>query len=131
MIRLSLLIALGLLGHSFNSLAQTATISVRCGDLVEGTELPGVNILVKGTSVGTITDIEGSFTLSAPGRRRNPRFLLSGLRNLEVPIDNRSTIDVNLSLRHSSLVGDRSDWLRHAEAGRCDRLGGFRSAPSL
>ena len=97
MIRLSLLIALGLLGHSFNSLAQTATISGEVRDLVEGTELPGVNILVKGTSVGTITDIEGSFTLSAPADAETLVFSSVGYETLEVPIDNRSTIDVNLS----------------------------------
>ena len=97
MIRLSLLIALGLLGHSFNCLAQTATISGQVRDLTEGTELPGVNILVKGTSVGTITDVEGNFTLSAPADAETLVFSSVGYETLEVPIDNRSTIDVNLS----------------------------------
>ncbi len=97
MIRLSLLITLGLLGHSFSGLAQTSSISGQVRDLVEGTELPGVNILVKGTSVGTITDVEGNFTLSAPADAETLVFSSVGYETLEVPIDNRSTIDVNLS----------------------------------
>ena len=66
MIRLTLLTALGLLASFPGSFAQTTPLNGQVRDLTEGTELPGVNILVKGTSVGTITDIEGNFSLSAP-----------------------------------------------------------------
>ena len=54
---LSFLISMG------TAIAQTTTVSGTVTDeLNEG--LPGVNIIVKGTSQGTISDIEGKYTLS-------------------------------------------------------------------
>ena len=35
-------------------------------DDVSGAGVPGVNVLVKGTSVGTITDVTGTYSLNAP-----------------------------------------------------------------
>ena len=42
--------------------AQDKTVSGTVGSAEEG-PLPGVNVLVKGTSTGTVTDIEGNYSL--------------------------------------------------------------------
>src|SRR5690606_33705966 len=57
--------------------------------------LPGVNILRKGTSSGTVTDIDGNYRLSADA---NDTLVFSfiGYENQEVPIGGRSQIDVGL-----------------------------------
>ncbi len=52
---------------SVTSIEQQKTIQVS-GTVVDnfGAPLPGVNIMVKGTSTGTITDVDGNFKLDAP-----------------------------------------------------------------
>lgn len=53
-----------LLSHSFVS-GQTQTVSGRVTSAEETAGLPGVNVFIKGTSSGSITDAEGKFTISA------------------------------------------------------------------
>jgi hypothetical protein len=61
----------------------------------EGQGMPGVNILVKGTSTGTITDAEGNYSINAdPGATLLFSFI--GYTSQEVPVGNRSTINVTL-----------------------------------
>src|SRR5690554_8046250 len=53
-------------GNAFGQSNQEVTISgvVRSQD--DGTTLPGVNVLLKGTTRGTVTDIDGRYTLRIP-----------------------------------------------------------------
>ena len=52
---------------SFFALAQERTVSGKVTDAETGDNLPGVNIIIKGTSVGTSTDATGSYSLSVSG----------------------------------------------------------------
>jgi len=61
-----------------------------------GESLPGVTILVKGTSQGTVTDIDGSYSLNAPNAQSVLVFSFVGMETLEVNIDGRSVVDVEL-----------------------------------
>lgn len=63
--------------------------------------LPGVNIIIQGTQIGTITDINGNFSIEAPG---NGVLVFSsvGYKTLIVPINNQTTINVTLE---SDLLG--------------------------
>ena len=45
------------------ALAQTGKISGRVTDARNGDELPGVNIVVDGTTLGAVTDVDGYFTI--------------------------------------------------------------------
>ena len=63
-----------------------------------GEPLPGVNVLAQGTNIGTITDIDGNYTLSVPDATEVLEFSSVGYLNQEVAIDGRSTIDVQLSV---------------------------------
>ncbi|MBC8005074.1 MAG: TonB-dependent receptor [Verrucomicrobia bacterium] len=57
--------------------------------------VPGVSVQVKGTTVGTITDLDGNYTLNAPGDGILV-FSFIGLVNQELAINNRTTINVQM-----------------------------------
>ena len=59
--------------------------------------LPGVNILVKGGSVGTITDASGNYSLNVPDANDTLVFSSIGYLSQEIPINGQSTINVELS----------------------------------
>lgn len=63
----------------------------------EGEPLIGVNILAKGTSSGTVTDVDGSFSIDVPEGITTLVFSYTGYKSVEVDINGRSTIDVILS----------------------------------
>ncbi len=56
-----------------------------------------VSVSVKGTTVGTSTDINGNYSLQVPDRNSTLVFSYIGYLTQEVPIDNRSTINVTLA----------------------------------
>ena len=62
----------------------------------DGDALIGVNILEKGTTNGTITDIDGSYSLSV-GNDATLIFSYSGYETQEVAVGNNSTIDIVLN----------------------------------
>lgn len=95
--RLTLLLTFVFLGWSTLLLAQDQTITGQVTDLSEDGGLPGVNILIKGSSVGTVTDIEGNYSLSVPATAETLVFSSVGYETLEEPINGRSTIDIALS----------------------------------
>lgn len=65
--------------------------------------LPGVNILVKGTTQGTVTDIQGRYTINVPGPEATLVFSSVGFQTREVEVESRSTIDLELSADLQSL----------------------------
>ncbi|MEZ0483326.1 SusC/RagA family TonB-linked outer membrane protein [Fibrella aquatica] len=58
--------------------------------------MPGVSIIIKGTSVGTTTRADGAYTLSVPSPNSVLTFSFIGYKSQEVTAGNRSTIDVSL-----------------------------------
>nr|WKN36161.1 TonB-dependent receptor [Tunicatimonas sp. TK19036] len=56
--------------------------------------LPGVNVLVKGTTQGTVTDVEGRYTLNVPNDDDILVFSSIGYTQQEVPVDGRTTINI-------------------------------------
>ena len=68
------------------------------GTVVSGTDnepLPGVNVVVKGTTNGGITDLDGNFTLSAPADA-TLSFTYIGFKPQEVAINGRTSLKVAL-----------------------------------
>lgn len=61
-----------------------------------GTTLPGVNIVVQGTQIGTTSRSDGSFTIEAPSGDETLVFSFVGYEEQEVPIEDRSEISVSL-----------------------------------
>lgn len=64
----------------------------------EGLAIPGVNVIIKGTTMGTITDIEGRYVLAAVPDDAILVFSFIGYVDQEIEVQNRSTIDVALSV---------------------------------
>jgi TonB-linked SusC/RagA family outer membrane protein len=62
----------------------------------EDGEMPGVNVLIKGTSTGTVTDIEGNYTLKVPNASTVLVFSFIGYRSQEVIVGNQSVINIDL-----------------------------------
>lgn len=72
------------------------TLTGTVTDASNGEPLIGANILAVGTSTGTITDIDGSFTLEVPEGVTTLQVSYTGYRTLEVPIGASNTIDIQL-----------------------------------
>lgn len=69
--------------------------TVRSSD--NGETLPGVSILIKGTSQGTSTDVDGNYQLNVPDGQAILVFSFVGYTSQEVATGNRSVIDVELT----------------------------------
>lgn len=89
-------------GYSFNTWSQSRELT---GQVLDdgGSSLPGVSVLVKGTSIGTITDVDGKFVLSVPSESSVLVFSFIGFETQEVAID-ASTTRLKVELI-SSIIG--------------------------
>ncbi len=76
------------------SFAQTNISGQVSGE--EGEPLPGVNVIVKGTATGTVTDIEGKYALNLGEEANTLVFSFIGFISKEVSIGNQSAVDVTL-----------------------------------
>lgn len=76
--------------------SQDRTIRGTVTDGETGEALPGVNVVVKGTTSGTITNVEGQYSLSVSGSAQTIVFSSVGYETDEEEINNRSTIDMTL-----------------------------------
>lgn len=77
--------------------AQDRTVSGRVTAVEDGTSLPGVNVVLKGTTTGTVTDSEGKYSLSVPAAGGTLVFTFIGLTTQEVEIGQRSAVDVQMA----------------------------------
>lgn len=84
---------------------QAQTVSGVVTDEETGEELPGVNIVVQGTSTGTSTDLNGEFQLDVPSLDVTLVVSFVGYQTKEIAIDGRETIDITL-ISQSSLLAD-------------------------
>ncbi|MGG7663777.1 SusC/RagA family TonB-linked outer membrane protein [Dyadobacter sp. BHUBP1] len=75
--------------------AQDVTVKGKVND-EQGQGLPGVSVLVKGTSTGTVTDIEGNYTVNAPGTATLV-FSFIGYITQEIPLGNKTSLDVKMA----------------------------------
>lgn len=78
-----------------NTFAQEMTISGKVTDAEDGTELPGVSILIKGTDRGTITDFEGNYSINTDGSAVLV-FNYLGYQAQEVPVNGRTSINITM-----------------------------------
>lgn len=83
------------IGISSSVLAQK-TVSGKVTDANNGEALIGANVLVKGTDDGTITDIDGSYSLKA-SEGQVLVFSYTGYTDQEIAVGTSSTVDVQLS----------------------------------
>ncbi|WP_439583871.1 SusC/RagA family TonB-linked outer membrane protein [Dyadobacter bucti] len=90
---LFLLVFLGC-GISQRTLAQSPTVTGKVTD-EKGEGIPGASVTVKGTQQGTLTTVEGTYSLEAAGNATLV-FSFVGYLKEEIAVNNRSVIDITL-----------------------------------
>jgi hypothetical protein len=74
--------------------AQERVVSGRVTAQEDGSSLPGVNVLLRGTTNGTVTDTDGNFKLSVPATGGTLDFSFIGFATESVEIGERSVVDM-------------------------------------
>ncbi|GAB3200680.1 hypothetical protein GCM10027293_22010 [Pontibacter aydingkolensis] len=75
-------------------MAQVRTVTGKVTDASTNQPLPGVAVLVKGTTVGTATAVDGSYTINVPEGGNTLVFRFIGYQTIERSIGNAATMDV-------------------------------------
>ncbi|MDF5690469.1 SusC/RagA family TonB-linked outer membrane protein [Aquirufa aurantiipilula] len=86
---------------SLSSYAQDA-VSGKVTDASDGSGIPGVSVLIKGTTKGAQTDVNGNFKINA-GSNATLVFSFVGYSSKEVPVAGKSVLEVKLSQEARSL----------------------------
>lgn len=113
--------AAGPRGSDMKAFAVSGIVREKSG----GSGIPGVSILLKGTSMGTITDVDGKYRLEVPAPDGILIFSYIGFNTQEVPVNNRSEVNVTLVENVSILSEVVVTALGFKEAA--DRLGSTSS----
>ncbi|MEL7589587.1 MAG: carboxypeptidase-like regulatory domain-containing protein [Prolixibacteraceae bacterium] len=82
-------------------MAQTREISGTVTSAEDGSSIPGVSVSVKGTTLGTITNVEGNYRIKVPQNAQVLVFSFVGMQAREIPVTG-NTINVQLE---AELVG--------------------------
>jgi TonB-linked SusC/RagA family outer membrane protein len=82
--------------------AQQRTVTGKVTSATEG-PLPGVNIIVQGTTTGVLTDIEGKYSIVVPGPQAALVFTFIGYTPQTVTVGSQATVDVVLASATSAL----------------------------
>lgn len=113
----SFLLLVGLLQVTANDYSKTANINLSLEETAlstaiqqpqkknlkgkvtdsKGEGIPGATVIVKGTTAGTITNIDGEFSLDVPADTKTLSISFVGFKALELPIGNKTTFNVILA----------------------------------
>ncbi len=80
------------------ALAQDRIVSGKVTSSEDGSGVPGVNVVVKGTTNGTTSDANGSYNLSVPSTGKILVFSFIGLKTEEIAIGERTIVDIAMSV---------------------------------
>jgi TonB-dependent SusC/RagA subfamily outer membrane receptor len=94
-VRIMLMFLLVIIFHG-NSYSQERTISGSVSDAATGEPLPGVNILVEGTTSGVVTDIDGKYSIKVANSDAVLIFSMVGYMNEQISVQGKEKVDVNL-----------------------------------
>ncbi len=93
---LRLFCALLFLGFSTILVAQQMTVQGRITDAASGESIPGVNIVIQGTTVGAVSNLNGEFTIEAGGPDAILVFSFVGFTTQTIPLEGRVYVVVSL-----------------------------------
>jgi len=82
---------------------QQIIVSGKVTEATNGEAMPGVNILVKGTTLGAIADAEGNFSISVTDGNATLTFSFIGYVIQEIPLNGRTTLNVVLAADMTAL----------------------------
>ncbi|MEQ8473532.1 MAG: TonB-dependent receptor [Marinoscillum sp.] len=94
---------MALVSSALISAAQERTITGIVSDADDGSPLPGATILEKGTSNGTITDIDGRYQIAVTGDDVSLSASFVGFETKEISVGNQSVVNISLRLSLSEL----------------------------
>lgn len=77
-------------------ICQTVQITGTVTSSEDGLALPGVNVTVKGTTIGAITGVDGRYLLTVPASAQTLTFSFIGYRTMEIQIEGKTRIDATL-----------------------------------
>lgn len=109
-------------GYTVSS--QQSTINGKVTDN-KGEPMPGVSVLIKGTTNGTITDIDGNYVLDGVAGNATLLFSFVGMKPQEVMVDGKQTI--NIVLEEDKLSLDEVIVIGYGTAKRQDYTGSVSS----
>jgi TonB-linked SusC/RagA family outer membrane protein len=85
--------------------AQQRTITGKVTSADDGTELPGVTVVIKGTTTAAVTDLKGNYKLDVPQTTTTLVFSFVGMKTQEVILGTSNTVDVKMEPTALSLEG--------------------------
>lgn len=98
MLRRFILMTACLFVNTVGAYAQAGAVTGTVRSAEDGGTLTGVNVVVKGTTVLAITDIDGRFSINVPSGATTLTFSYIGYRSQDVLISGRSVVDVRLAV---------------------------------
>jgi TonB-linked SusC/RagA family outer membrane protein len=102
------------------------TVSGTVTDGTTGETLPGVNIQVVGTQIGTTTGAQGTYEITVPNEDATLQFSFVGFNTQTVEVSGRTSIDV--TLEPATLTGDEVVVVGYSEQRRADLTGSVEVA---
>lgn len=78
-----------------SSTQQSRSITGRVTDS-SGDPLPGVSVIIKGTTTGVITDAEGKYTIAKVSENTTLQFSFVGMKSLEIKVAEKTSINVKM-----------------------------------
>lgn len=110
-----------LLGLFLNAHAQEQKIQGTVTSADDQKPLPGVNITVEGTNIGTSTNAEGNYSLTVPDTANVLMFSFVGYETQQVSIDGRN--EINVTLKPQTLSGEELVVVGYGVQERSDLTG--------
>lgn len=107
---------------------QDETVRGLVTDAQTGEPLPGVNIVIEGTTTGTTSNMQGEFELNVPNLNENLVFTFIGYESQIISIDSRSFLEVSLSM--DVIFGDEMVVIGYGTVRRSDLTGSVSSISS-
>nr|WP_288837407.1 TonB-dependent receptor [uncultured Flavobacterium sp.] len=89
--------------YTLNGTTQQITIKGKVTSAEDNMGLPGVNVVVKGSTQGVMTDIDGNFSISVPSNNTVLVFSAVGMKTQEIKVGSQKVINVTLNADISTL----------------------------
>ena len=106
---------------------QQKSISGKVTDSTGGS-LPGVTVLVKGTTTGVITDMDGKYTITKVPQNATLQFSFVGMKTQEIPAEGKTTI--NVEMMEESIMIEEAIAVGYGTVKKSDITGSVASVSS-
>ena len=83
--------------------AQIKTITGVVTEAGTNDPIPGVTVVVKGTTIGTITMVNGTYSLSVPEETKALQYSFIGYITQNIPINGKSVINVSMETKSTDI----------------------------